>query len=293
MVKRLAIKATPDLMRACVAEVVGTFLMVFIGTSVVATAVLTNAQVGLWQVAVVWGVGVTLAIYATAAVSGAHLNPAVTLAFAILRPRDFPADRVLPYWAAQLVGGVLAGVGVLIFFHTQLASFETANALVRGAAGSQRSAMVFGEYFPNAAMYQGVTGASSLVTPLAAALAEGVGTAILGFVIFALVDNRNAALPAKHLAPILIGATVATVISIFAPISQAGLNPARDFGPRIVAFLAGWGHIAIPGPRDGFWVYIVGPLIGAPVGAAIYDLLLRPALLSHVPTGSETSDGDE
>jgi glycerol uptake facilitator-like aquaporin len=67
------------------------------------------------------------------------------------------------------------------------------------------------------------------------------------------------------------------LISLFAPITQAGWNPARDFGPRVVAFLAGWGDIAIPGPRNGFWVYIVGPLVGGPIGAAVYDLALRPA----------------
>ena len=99
-------------LKMCIGEVIGTFLLVLFGTGAVACAVLTGALTGLWQVAVVWGFGVTLAIYATAAVSGAHLNPAVTLAFAIFRPNDFPRGRVLPYWGAQLLGGVLAGVVV-------------------------------------------------------------------------------------------------------------------------------------------------------------------------------------
>ena len=72
--------------------------------------------------------------------------------------------------------------------------------------------------------------------------------------------------------------TVAVLIALFAPITQAGWNPARDFGPRIVAYFAGWEDIAIPGPRDGFWIYIIGPLIGGPIGAALYDFVLRPAL---------------
>ena len=90
------------LLRICLAEAVGTFLMVLIGTGVVATAVLTKAGLSLWEVAAVWGAGVSLAIYATAAVSGAHLNPSVTLAFALLRPHEFPARRIAAYWAAQL-----------------------------------------------------------------------------------------------------------------------------------------------------------------------------------------------
>ena len=99
----------PGLLRRCVAEVVGTWLMVFAGTSVVAAAVLAGAQAGLWQVAVAWAVGVSMAIYLTGAISGAHLNPAVSLAFAVFRPRDFPPRLLLPYWASQLLGAVLAG----------------------------------------------------------------------------------------------------------------------------------------------------------------------------------------
>ena len=93
-----------DLFYRCVAELVGTWLMVFVGTSVVAAAVLAGAQAGLWQVAVVWALGVSTAIYLTGAVSGAHLNPAVSLAFALFRPRDFPIRLLLPYWVSQLAG---------------------------------------------------------------------------------------------------------------------------------------------------------------------------------------------
>src|SRR5690606_34060147 len=82
----------------------------------------------------------------------------------------------------------------------------------------------------------------------------------------------------RLLAPFFIGFTVAVLISLFAPVTQAGWNPARDFGPRIVAFLAGWEEVAIPGPRNGFWVYIVGPLIGGPLGGALYTRLIRPSL---------------
>jgi len=116
----------PALGRALVAECVGTYLLVLFGTGSVAASVLTGAQVGLWQVAVVWGFGVTLAIYATAAVSGAHLNPAVSLAFALRRPRAFPRARLLPYWSAQLAGAVLAGVTVAAAFWPFLLRFEAA-----------------------------------------------------------------------------------------------------------------------------------------------------------------------
>ena len=264
------------LLWACVAETIGTFLMVFFGTGAVAAAVLTDAQVGLWQVAAVWGFGIALAIYATASVSGAHLNPAVSLAFAIFRRQEFPAYRLPAYWGAQVAGGALAALAVLGVFGPFLSDFEDTNNIVRGEAGSERSGMVFGEYFPNPDIVGVDEAARALVSPAGAVFVEGFGTAILVLVIFALTDRRKAALPTRDLAPLMIGFTVAVLISVLAPITQAGWNPARDFGPRIVAFFAGWGSVAIPGPSAGFWVYIVGPLVGGPLGAAVHEFLLRP-----------------
>lgn len=276
------------LLHSCLAEVVGTFLLVFFGTGAIASSVLTGAQVGIWQVAVVWGLGVALAIYATAAISGAHLNPAVSLAFAIFRRESFPPSRLLPYWASQLAGGVMAGLAILWLFGPFIDRFESTNGLIRGSPGSELSAMVFGEYFPNPVVFGTGDETSGLISPLGAAIVEGFGTAILLLMIFALVDKRNASLPTKHLAPLLIGATIAVLISVFAPLTQAGWNPARDFGPRLVALFAGWGSIAIPGPSSGFWAYIVGPLVGGPIGAGTYELVLRPWLKPVIPVGTES-----
>jgi MIP family channel proteins len=268
--------------------------LVLFGTGAVASAVLTGALVGLWQVAVVWGFGVALAIYATAALSGAHLNPAVSLAFALFRRHEFPVTRLIPYWACQLLGGILGGLTILWLFGPFIARFEAEKGIVRGSAGSELSAMVFGEYFPNPSIFGTGEEARSLISPLSAATVEGFGTAILVLVIFALVDRRNASLPTKHLAPFFIGFTVAVLISLFAPLTQAGWNPARDFGPRLVAFFAGWGSVAIPGPSSGFWVYVIGPLMGGPVGAGVYELLLRPGLKAAIPAGTEgASDGQD
>lgn len=269
---------TASPLRIYAAEVVGTFLLVLFGTGSVAAAVVTGAQVGVWQVAVVWGFGVSLAIYATAAISGAHLNPAVSLAMAVFRPNEFPRQRLLPYWAAQLLGAILAGLAVLAIFGSFIDRFEVDHNLVRGEAGSQASAMVFGEYFPNPAVFGTDAAAFDLVSPLAAAGVEAFGTGVLVFLIFALVDRRNADRPGASLAPFFIGFTVAVLISLFAPITQGAWNPARDFGPRIVAYAAGWDSIAIPGPRNGFWVYIIGPLTGGLIGAAIYEHLVRPGM---------------
>ena len=213
------------------------------------------------------------AIYVSAGLSGAHLNPAVSLSVALLRPGEFPAKRLLPYVAAQLAGAVLAGATVAVLFGPLLRRFEAANGIVRGAPGSELSAMVFGEYFPNPALFGTDAAARALVSPWQAALVEGFGTAVLVLVIFALTSLRNADRPGANLAPFFIGFTVAVLISLFAPLTQAGWNPARDFGPRLVAFVLGWGKVAIPGPDGGFWVYVVGPLIGGPLGALVWQLI--------------------
>ena len=263
---------------AVVGEALGTFLLVLFGTGAVACAVLTGALQGLWQVAVVWGFGVTIAIYASAALSGAHLNPAVSLAFALWRPDRFPPSRLPAYCLAQLAGAVGAGLVVLTVFGPFLARFEAGEGLVRGAPGSERAAMIFGQYFPNPAIFGTGPDAAALVSPLGAMLVEGLGTAILVLVIFALSDPENRAAPEPSLVPFFVGFTVATLIAVFAPITQAGWNPARDFGPRLVALLAGYGAVAIPGPQGGFWIYIVGPLLGGPIGGLLYERVIRPLL---------------
>jgi glycerol uptake facilitator protein len=129
-------------------EVLGTFLLVFFGCGSVCTAVTTGALVGVFQVAMVWGLGIATAIYLTGGLSGAHLNPAVTISLAVYR--RFPARKIVPYIAAQMLGAFLASV-VLFFliFAEAIGSYEQAHGIVRGRPGSEASAMVFGEYFPN------------------------------------------------------------------------------------------------------------------------------------------------
>jgi glycerol uptake facilitator protein len=259
------------------AELIGSYILCFFGPGSVAVAVLTGSHQGLWQVASVWGFGVAMAIYATGAISGAHLNPAVTVSMALFRGRDFPAKRIGPYIAAQMVGGVLAAATLYMLFNPTCRVFEAKQSppIVRGEPGSQLSAMWFGEYFPNPAAYGTDEAAFAQVTPGLAFVAEGIGTALLVFFIFALTDSRNGLSPGKfRLEPFFIGFTVAIIISIIAPLTQAGLNPMRDFAPRIVAYFAGWGKIAIPGPRGiDIWIYIIAPLIGGPIGAAVHQAL--------------------
>ncbi|MEM7680638.1 MAG: MIP family channel protein [Planctomycetota bacterium] len=270
---------SPPLSSQLAGEVLGTFLLVFFGVGSVHVAVTTGALQGLGQVAAVWGLGVGLAIYATAAVSGAHLNPAVTLAVTLMR--GFPAGRVVPYVLAQLAGAFLAAALLYAMFGGAVAAFETAHGITRGEPGSERSAMMYGEYFPNPDVFGPVLepANAAIVSLPMAVVAEAVGAALLVGMIFALTDPRNPNRPGAGGVAFVIGFVVAAIICIVAPLTQAGLNPARDFGPRLVAYLAGWGEVAIPGPRGGFfWVYVFGPLVGGVAGGAAYEALIAPGL---------------
>ncbi len=252
-------------------EFLGTFLLVFIGTSAVAVATLFNALMGLAQVAAVWGLGVTLAIYATRHLSCAHLNPAVSLGM-VLAGRMHPR-LLMPYWASQLLGGSFAGATVLLLFHTSISGFEAAHSIVRGSPESVRTAMLFGEYFPN----PGMAKHWFEVSMSTAMLVEGIGTFILVTMIFLLTEGCNVGRPSEGSSPIFIGGTVAAIIAITAPLTQTGINPARDFGPRMIAYLAGWGPTAIPGPKGGFfWVYIAAPLLGGAAAAACFRFVIAP-----------------
>jgi glycerol uptake facilitator protein len=250
----------PPLGRALLGELVGTFILVFFGCGAVHSAVLTGNLTGLWQIGVVWGLGVIFAAYTVGAVSGAHINPAMTVALAAWG--RFTWSRVLPYVFAQTVGALIAAAALFGIYRHYIDEIEGS-----AAARTTKTAKCYGEYF----------GLDGNVTLVQACGAEVLGTALLAFVVFATTDERNRGRPAERFAPVFVGLTVTAIICVIAPLTQACLNPARDFGPRLFAYFAGWRDVAIPGPNGhGFYlVYIVAPIVGGLLGAAVYELLFR------------------
>jgi glycerol uptake facilitator protein len=240
----------------------------------VATAVLTGAQVGIFQVAIVWGVAIATAIYLTGSLSGAHLNPAVTLAFAAWN--DFPWRKVPRYITAQFVGAFVASMVLYAIYHGVLGAYESSHQIVRGAPGSEATAMIFGEFFPNPGGRPLTESARAVVSLPTAFLVEALGTGVLVLVIFGSIDEQNRSRP-QGLAPLTIGLTITILISLLGPLTMAGFNPARDLAPRLFSALAGWGRIPFAVNGAGWMtVYVLAPVAGALVGGGIYRLCLKP-----------------
>ena len=257
-----------------IGELAGTFLLVFFGCGSVCAAVTTGAQVGVFQVAIVWGLGIATAIYLTAALSGAHLNPAVTISLAAWG--DFPGRRVPGYIVTQLAGAFLASVVLYVIFGGALSEFENKNHIVRGQDGSEASAMVFGEYYPNPLGKPFKEANLDRMSEWRAFFAEAVGTAILLLVIFCTTDANNKERP-QILTAATIGLTITLLISLLGPLTMACFNPARDLGPRLFSSMAGWGALPFTVNGSGWLlVYIVAPIVGGLCGGAVYRFLFRP-----------------
>ena len=124
-------------------EVVGTFIMVFLGLGIVATSTTSDATMGIFQIAAVWGLGLACAIFITAHHSGAHFNPAITLAFAF--QADFPKRRIPAYFVAQLMGAFIAAAAVFFLFEGKITQYEESNHITRGTPESIATARMFGE----------------------------------------------------------------------------------------------------------------------------------------------------
>lgn len=245
-------------------------MMVLFGCGSVAVTVLFNAHHGLMQIALAWGIGVTLAIYLTRHLSCAHLNPAVTLAMWL--GKRMAARKIPAYLTGQFIGAILAGLVIYLLFGPSISAFESAHNILRGSEESIQTAKMFGEYYA-------APGSLAIVSMPLAMSAEALGTFLLLLMIFALTEGCNVGRPNNAMAPMFIGLTVTSIIGLIAPLTQAGLNPARDFGPRLVAWLFGWGNAAFPDQYGGFFfVYILAPIIGGMLASLFFVYLIEPAM---------------
>jgi glycerol uptake facilitator protein len=177
------------------------------------------------------------------------------------------------YIGAQMLGAFLGALLVYIVYKAAIDSYERANHITRGAANSLPTYAIFAT-FP--APYF-----KTFVGPL---IDQIVGTAFLVAFVFALVDEFNQPVRA-NLAPLAVGLVVVAIGLSFGANAGYAINPARDFGPRLFAWIAGWGKVAIPGDYAGLggflWIPIVGPIVGGLIGAYVYDLAIRDVLVAR------------
>jgi glycerol uptake facilitator protein len=257
-------------------EFLGTFVLIAFGTGVVAMYVAALPESGRgdgilgnadWLLITFgWGMAVVMGVYVAGGISGAHINPAVTIALAVRR--GFAWSKVPGYIAAQVLGA-FAGAAIVFLNYKEAISAAEDTAGVGGKDPSTVGIFVTGPapYFEN---YWGPV------------ISEITGTALLIIIVFAVIDLMNIP-PKANLGPLIIGFGVMAIGMSFGANSGYAINPARDFGPRVFTWLAGWDEASFPGDTGGalgayWWVPIVAPIIGGIIGAVVYDVFINGVL---------------
>jgi MIP family channel proteins len=287
----------PSRMATIVGEVVGSFLLSFLGIGIGAAAFVYGNQEDvtwfgdIWPTSFGWALCIALGIYCTASLSGAHFNPAVTLALAATGRH--PWNQVPRYIVCQIIGWFIGAAAVWLLFSSNIKEIADAQGISYGDPGSESIGSVLTTYVPNPGVFgTGAAGVDLVPIPIGF-LGEVLGTAVLVLVILSLLETRHANAPASWFFPLIVGATVGLLIMMLAGLSQASFNPARDFGPRLMLLVAGFGDTAIPGPRDGLALMVttIGPICGGLVGAFFHDYVMRPLIPGVTPEPLLTEPG--
>ncbi|MBV7298058.1 MIP/aquaporin family protein [Enterovibrio paralichthyis] len=246
-----------DIYYQCIAEFCGTGLLVFFGVGCVAAVVLANANLDFWGISITWGLGVSIAIYCSKGVSGAHLNPAVTIALAAFH--GFDKSKIIPYILSQLLGAFCAACLVYLLYFNLFTEYETAHQIIRGSESGLSTAAIFSTY-PNPSI--SIAGAFSV---------EFLITSVLMFTILAVFDE-NSGISNSAVGPIIIGIVIAVIGGSLGSLTGFAMNPARDFGPKLFTFLAGWDYVSLSGGKTipYFIIPIVATISGACFSAWIY-----------------------
>lgn len=255
------------------AEFLGTMILILFGVGVVAQVVTAGYPKSFGggdhdSIAWAWGIGVTMGVYVAARLSGAHLNPAVTIALAAFR--GFEWRKVAPYSLAQLAGAFVAAMIVRVTYADQIANVDPHHTKATQGIFSTS---------PGAGVSIGT-----------AFLDQIVGTAILVMVIFALTTAINNP-PLANVGPLLVGLLVVGIGMAWGTNAGYAINPARDFGPRLAEWITGYGDAmhSANGSQLYFWLPIVAPIIGGLVGGAIFVFGIEKFLvrLPEEPVGTE------
>lgn len=258
MLKLRALRVKSALVRECMAEFLGTFVLLLFGCSAAAQVKTSRETKGQFlSVNMAFSVGVMSAMYLTKNITGAHLNPAVTLSFCVLKKA--PWAKLVPYSLSQLLGTYVASAMVYLVYYDSIMNFSEGKLTVYGP---NETASIFATY-PLEHMSLGRS-----------FLDQVVGTGMLMLCILGLDERRNTPAPAE-----LIPAVVAFIV-LGISMSMSGncggaINPARDLGPRLFTLTAGWGTEVFTCYNYWFWVPLVAPLVGGVMGSFLYLLFIE------------------
>jgi len=253
----------PGMLGELAAEFAGTMILILFGVGVVAQV--AGGGIGDHDsIAWAWGLGVMLGVYVAGRISGAHLNPAVTIALAVFK--GFAWRKVAPYSIAQFLGAFVAAL-LVRWNYTEVLHAADPGLTIKTQG-------VFSTLPGNGTLPVGEWGAFR---------DQVIGTAILLFLILAITDAAGTP-PAANLAPFIIGLIVVGIGMAWGTDAGYAINPARDFGPRLASFFTGYGGAF----RDQtgylyFWIPIVGPIVGGVIGAGLYQVLIGRFLPSAGP----------
>uniref|UniRef100_UPI00358E013C aquaporin-3-like n=1 Tax=Myxine glutinosa TaxID=7769 RepID=UPI00358E013C len=264
------LRVTRPLIREAFAEGLGTFVLVLFGCGSVAQMVFRGPGVPFLSVNLAFGLAVTMGCYIAGGVSGAHLNPAVSLAMVVLG--RLTLLKMLVYWVAQLVGAFLGAAMVFLIYldaekkHSKPWSMETAG-IYATYPGPHLS--TGGGFFD-----------------------QVMGTAALLLCILALLDKKNSA-PPDGVTPLIVGLVVTVIGMAMGHNCGYAINPARDLGPRLFTLIAGWGRPVFTHRNYWFWVPITAPFLGGVLGALTYVLFVELHHPSSSDSGTNTKEDTE
>nr|XP_015224218.1 PREDICTED: aquaporin-10 [Lepisosteus oculatus]BEH82912.1 aquaporin-10 [Lepisosteus oculatus] len=259
-----------QLLRQCLAELLGTYVMMMFGCGAVAQVTTSGEKKGdFLSINLAFALGVTFAVHVSGGVSGAHLNPAVSLSLCVLGRHQW---RRLPlYILSQVTGAFLAAATIYVVYYEAIMEYCGGNLT---ATGPNATAGIFATY------------PSSYLTLWNGFVDQVIGTGMLLLCVLALGDVNNSPAP-PGLEPVLVGLVVLAIGISFGSNCGYPLNPARDLGPRLFTYIAGWGSEVFTAGGGWWWVPLLGPLVGALTGTALYQLLIE---LHHPGPGLGSGD---
>ncbi|KAF7238530.1 Aquaporin-10 [Varanus komodoensis] len=255
------------LARQCLAELLGVFILILITLSAAAQSVTSEgAKGGYLSSALASGIAVMMAIHVSGGISGGHLNPAFSLTMCLLN--QCPWWKMPIFCAVQVLAAFLGAGTVYALYYDAIHSYSNGTLAV---TGPHETASIFATYpAPYLSLRNGF-------------LDQVLGTAVLVVSILAITDARNKRIP-PGLEPLAVGLLVLSLSLAMGANCSCAINPARDLGPRLFTYVAGWGPQVFSAGHYWWWVPVLAPLVGAAAGTAVYQLGVE---IHHPPAQDE------